>query len=66
MNGPGGLGTAIALAVQGGEAAARALADLVEGHRADGALRRTALEALGLTAARLPIEASAQRHAWTA
>jgi len=51
---------AIALAVQGGEAAARALAELVEGSMPSGAdaagavaLRRTALEGLGLALAGL-------------
>jgi formylglycine-generating enzyme required for sulfatase activity len=66
---------AIALAVQGGEAAARALAEAVaspipkeelfgEGMAAERAVRRTALEALGLVASRLPAELGEQRREW--
>jgi formylglycine-generating enzyme required for sulfatase activity len=64
-----------ALAVQGGEAAARALAEAVEspipkeelfgeGMAAERAVRRTALEALGLVASRLPAELGKQRREW--
>jgi formylglycine-generating enzyme required for sulfatase activity len=58
---------AIALAVLGGEASARALAKLVEvpvpaeATAAERGLRRRALEALGLAVARLPDEAKALR-----
>ncbi|MFN7900846.1 MAG: SUMF1/EgtB/PvdO family nonheme iron enzyme [Synechococcaceae cyanobacterium] len=58
---------AIALAVLGGEASARALAKLVEvpvpaeATAEERGLRRTALQALGLAVARLPTEAKALR-----